>query len=370
MIFCFLTLLLLDTDAAAWRINETGVYQPLRTDEVIVRPDGHVYVLNFNDAKIGHYDATGKYVGTIGSKGKGPGQFTYPMQFFYDQGRLYVSDIINSSVSVFEQDGKFVERVRIPQRGITLARIPNGWIYGTWGDNSNPGQAASVMAAGDRFEDPVALFQLKENGYGGGLNIEEENGKVMAVFTPLSDAPNMVANADGSRVYVSEPGIFHVRVIDTKARTVIAEIKHPSKRIPFDAEWGLAERERVETMIPPEDRGIKFKNNFPQFFPSIRAMLVAPEGHLVVNRWAGRPDIRSHPLVLDDKGNDQKTNWSWETLERIARIAENFAYVIYFDEKSEQGALARVPVKNVAAFIDAHPVNYEGPRGRRIMMEN
>ncbi len=140
MIFCFLTIFLLDTDAA-WRINETGVFKPLRTDEVIVRPDGHVYILNFNDAKIGHYDANGKQLGTIGSKGKGPGQFTYPMQFFYDQGKLYVSDIINASVSVFKQDGTFLERIRMPHRGLSLGNSPNGWIYGSWGDSPRRGQA-------------------------------------------------------------------------------------------------------------------------------------------------------------------------------------------------------------------------------------
>jgi len=124
-----LTLFLVFGGDPAAQISDTEILQVMRPDEIFVRPDGQVYLLNFSEARIQHYDADGKLVRNIGRKGRGPGEFTFPSYVSLTGDRLYVWDELTNLISEFDLEGQFLRQVRVPARGITLHRTTGGWFY-------------------------------------------------------------------------------------------------------------------------------------------------------------------------------------------------------------------------------------------------
>jgi sugar lactone lactonase YvrE len=58
------------------------------------------------------FDATGKFVSEFGKWGAGDGEFDQPHALAFDsKGQLYVGDRNNNRVQVFDQNGKFIEKM-------------------------------------------------------------------------------------------------------------------------------------------------------------------------------------------------------------------------------------------------------------------
>ena len=76
MVFLVLSLMASDLDSkieVQWLVRDTGMYQPLRRDEVLVTSDGSFNILNFDEAQIRRYHEDGKVAVVIGYKVIGPG---------------------------------------------------------------------------------------------------------------------------------------------------------------------------------------------------------------------------------------------------------------------------------------------------------
>ena len=76
-----------------------------------VAPWGEIFVSDANNYRIQVFDAQGKFLRMFGSKGRGPGQFlrAHGLEFSPGGARLYIVDVDNNRVSVFEpKAGKFL----------------------------------------------------------------------------------------------------------------------------------------------------------------------------------------------------------------------------------------------------------------------
>ncbi len=68
-----------------------------------------LYVTDVLRHEVRAYDSTGHRALTIGTRGSGPGQFSYPTNLAVDrEGRLYVTDALNCRVQIFSADGTFL----------------------------------------------------------------------------------------------------------------------------------------------------------------------------------------------------------------------------------------------------------------------
>lgn len=92
--------------------DPASFYQP---NDVIVMPNGEILVAEGHSsaanagARIARFSKDGKYVGDIGKRGTGPGEFDQPHALAYDsQGRLFVGDRGNNRTQIFDKDYKFV----------------------------------------------------------------------------------------------------------------------------------------------------------------------------------------------------------------------------------------------------------------------
>jgi sugar lactone lactonase YvrE len=84
-----------------------------RPSDVLVAPNGDVFVADghggASNARIVKFSAEGKFIKTWGKRGSAPGEFDNPHSLAMDsQGRLFVADLRNFRVQIFDQDGKHI----------------------------------------------------------------------------------------------------------------------------------------------------------------------------------------------------------------------------------------------------------------------
>ena len=71
--------------------------------------DGRMYVSEYRGARVSILDSNGNWLGYIGSRGLGNGQFVGPQNLTIDEdGYLYVVDYGSSRISKFDPDGNFI----------------------------------------------------------------------------------------------------------------------------------------------------------------------------------------------------------------------------------------------------------------------
>lgn len=85
-----------------------------KPSDVLVAPDGHIFVADGHDAggnnRVVKLAPDGSFVAAWGETGTGLGQFRDPHALAMDsQGRLFVADRGNSRIQIFDQDGVHLE---------------------------------------------------------------------------------------------------------------------------------------------------------------------------------------------------------------------------------------------------------------------
>ncbi|MEE9553583.1 MAG: 6-bladed beta-propeller [candidate division Zixibacteria bacterium] len=91
----------------------------LQPSDVYVNSKGDIYVVDVLNFKIRVYDSKGKYRFSFGERSPSqedpdPATFSYPFTLFIDkQDQVYVTDILNNNIQVFEENGKFIKEIRV-----------------------------------------------------------------------------------------------------------------------------------------------------------------------------------------------------------------------------------------------------------------
>jgi hypothetical protein len=98
---------------------------------VVLDDKGIIYVCDYKANNLKKFDAAGKYLGTIGKTGQGPGDFNGPAELVFSKGRLYVREGMNMRVSILNLDGSLIKSVPIDfQKGYwqIMRPLPDGRI--------------------------------------------------------------------------------------------------------------------------------------------------------------------------------------------------------------------------------------------------
>jgi DNA-binding beta-propeller fold protein YncE len=111
-----------------------------RPTDMAITPEGDVFVADgYGNARIVHFDKSGRCVNEWGELGSKQGQFSIPHAIAYCKGRLYVADRNNVRVQVFDTTGKFLEEWKnlIVPWGFCVTRNDEIWVCGSspmqWG---------------------------------------------------------------------------------------------------------------------------------------------------------------------------------------------------------------------------------------------
>jgi hypothetical protein len=111
------------------------LYSPVDID---ADPDGNIYILDMKDAQVKKYNADGLFIGDIGRKGQGPGEFNRPSHMELDSfGRILVADPYQRRFEFLERNGNHIKSVRMESYVTSLSCGKDGMIlvgYG-WSDS-------------------------------------------------------------------------------------------------------------------------------------------------------------------------------------------------------------------------------------------
>ena len=82
-----------------------------RPHGITVSPDGHIYVCDVANHCVCVFDVNGKFLFSFGSHGSGDECFDSPVDLcFASDGFLYITDYGNSRICVYDKDGKFIRK--------------------------------------------------------------------------------------------------------------------------------------------------------------------------------------------------------------------------------------------------------------------
>ncbi|MFC1561627.1 6-bladed beta-propeller [candidate division KSB1 bacterium] len=86
----------------------------------------NIYIIDGSSCRVQIFDSNGKYIGTIGERGQGPGEFYYPFRIKIDKNdNIYISDIGPPYIHIFRSNWHFKERITAPVRLILNFEILN-----------------------------------------------------------------------------------------------------------------------------------------------------------------------------------------------------------------------------------------------------
>ncbi|MGJ7911134.1 6-bladed beta-propeller [Neobacillus sp. LXY-1] len=84
--------------------------KPMAKPMDIAANSSFTYVSDTNNKRVLAYDATGNLLFSFGEDGTGKGQFKFPYGISVDdKGRVFVADLYNGNISIFDEKGKFID---------------------------------------------------------------------------------------------------------------------------------------------------------------------------------------------------------------------------------------------------------------------
>lgn len=151
--------------------------------------DDKVYVTDVKQHVLKIFDLNGKLLSTVGKPGRAEGQLNAPNAVTVDkEGNIYVTDTGNQRVQVFDKDGKFV-------------KIINGSVDGR-------GQSVFVNPRGVGVDDQGNVYVV--NNLTHRLHIFDKDGKTKFIIGEYGEGekqfslPNGLFVDDRGRVYVTD----------------------------------------------------------------------------------------------------------------------------------------------------------------------
>ena len=70
--------------------------------------EGYLYIADNENHCIKKFTSSGQYISTFSSRGSNPGQIKYPSSIIIDNNLLYVSELGNNRISIFDTNGSFI----------------------------------------------------------------------------------------------------------------------------------------------------------------------------------------------------------------------------------------------------------------------
>ncbi len=249
---------------------------------------GNLWVLAAQNHRLVEFDRSGKHLRTLGRKGKGPGEFVFPLSVSVAQdGSIRVEDADRELLVRFTADGTVLPEERQPAPALQQLRIlANGTTMGirlagdsTFLDSRRAAKTHTVA----RFAEPKAVEIPKI------CSLSEYNARpVFRDVFAWTTQGNTIAYTSGD---------FRITLFDgDKVNRVLTRNtpRRPASAALAIRHLGKGARVQIgpkhECFIPP-DRIVKAAG-FAKRLPAYEALAIAPDGRIWATRYAIGKDAR------------------------------------------------------------------------------
>lgn len=253
-------------------------------NSVIVDDQGSLYILDSKNYRVQVFDASGKYLRTIGRKGQGPGDLDSPLYLSLNRtsGELLVLQGYRR-LSFFRTDGTFVRQLDI-NNSIRAQVDSRGQVYLIEQTRSKEGEWSFDVKKLSMFGTNLGvLASVPGQGYTGKLN------PFLAVNTFQVDRFDNLIYGD-RRTY-------ELKFFDPSEGMLFKKVMRDYAAIPVSEEDKAKELEK----IPPEARSYS-SYVFPRYYPVFRTFFLSDLGHIFVRTYEKTGDERFVYDIFDAEG--------------------------------------------------------------------
>lgn len=259
-----------------------------RISDVVVDEAGSLYVLDRRNDQVKVFDASGKYLRTIGRRGQGPGEFEGPINLSLSRiaGELAVHQE-SPRTAFYKPDGTFLRDVSFRGMGAVLGRADSrSHIY----RNEVVIDESGARYVAKKFgPDGTALAEL---GAAPAPFAPKGSGKVKP--GPLMPVSYLQLDRSDNVVY-GYPETYDLtlfRASDAKPFKKITRSYDP-------IEVASEEKKEMEKEIPP---GSGIEIDFPKYHSAYDRFFLSDLGHILVRTWERTKDGKRIHDVFDADG--------------------------------------------------------------------
>lgn len=286
------------------------LFQPISPNEFLAIDSKTVFILDSDSNMLFRVSSTGEVL-RLGGRGQGPGEWNSPSRIFKGSESVFVWDSAEDKVSQFNFQGEFLKDMKLPCRGGVLRKVKSGWLIGTWygGFTDDKNLESTVLWFDGEFQEKKIMTTTKGKGFGGTF-LTAQDGK--SIYKPIQPVPLLEVSPDGEIAYLVDAEQFKVRRFDTLKLEELSAFKRKMPTIEFNPTWADIRLNEVKKMFPTRT----YRAIYPQTFPIVRHLTVAPNGNLVFLLWTFEPHTTEKTLVLNSHGQVEGSDMSYKDWRR------------------------------------------------------
>ncbi|MDJ0842121.1 MAG: hypothetical protein QNK37_36815 [Acidobacteriota bacterium] len=291
-----------------WKITDTDIFMPLGPLQVAVTDDNHFFLLDIQGKYIQLFGRDGNHIDTLGGPGNGPDQIQSAIILYAHGNLVYVMDAFY--VRVFDKTG-FVRSFR--KKGLIAAPVTGGLVWYDSDRWKNPGETNRMFFAEDHdFDRSRSIFEWTlPLGHQRKTLIKKGRKLDKTETAPPPATSAFAVSMDRNRVYFRPLGQSIVNIFNMGENT----------QRTIDLTGESASRLQVDAL---DYLWVYTKNGIKTF---------------------------------DSEGKPAKSPFSREAAGSVVKVDGDWAYVSLFDVGVEEAEIARIHLKDVAAFVAAHPIS-------------
>ena len=264
---------------------------------VSVGGSGNIHVLDFEAKTIAIFDSTGKFIRSLGGPGEGPGELEFPNTVrTTGDGSVSVFDFSKDGIVRWGADGAVMPSTRIKATSPVqdIAFTSEGIVY-SWTNFANEAKSERTvlqLERPDTVEDLASIDRPKPN-------ILEFKGCGIMMRLPPLFSPEIAWATNERRIASASKVEYEIAVRDSGGRRALIRRDRPPREATLDLaqrEVGDSMRVRASTIrcaVGPEE--VAKVRGFAPLIPAVRAVMVAHDGSL----WVQRTTPRLDPPIVD-----------------------------------------------------------------------
>jgi len=279
---------------------------------VTVGPNGHVFIFDYRPHHIKEYDRTGRFIGTIGRSGKGPGELANVHTLGFLGDTLWASDVDQDRITLYAPPGRRdAKTYSFPYspgqagvlRGTASGMLQNGlavaqgtlFIPRTMRDADIPSPIVLLRRDGT-IADTMATPRMRGAGEIGVRVQTVVNGetRTMGVVSPqpFLAHPMWKARPDGSGIVLAEapvvtangPATFTIQTFDGSGKRVAARNYSYQPMALTDRLLDSVVTAQTGRFGPDGERSFREQLVTPKYLPPITQLVVGLHGATWVRR--------------------------------------------------------------------------------------